>query len=637
MNKLVPILLVLVAAACGGAYMFLMRAPAGAEYTVEDLTVYPTEVPSGGKIYITALVKSARAGTVEVKFNIGGEEIPVETDFAEEGEEKLVAYEYPVSELGELQIRAGDLSRTVTVRTPQPARFEVTRLEVPSQVLKGSQTAVVAEVVNRGEMRGNYQGGLSVAGTQVSTASAQGIDPGERRIVRFVFTATVGGSITLENYTGSPVSLNVVEPFTRFEYVDLAVPSTVYAGEVRIEGRVKNTGNVENEITVQLTVNPSANYTVSPRARLSLKPGQESTVTFIFSDLSAGSYILQFGDLPSKTLRVEPKPEVYVEDIIVPEVAIVGTQIPVKVVVKSGTTGGSFSGTLEAKVEGSTISSESISLTLGSNETREVSRVLSVGNTKGICTLEVGGKAKSLRVLGYKDLYVAGVDWMEYNYTSDMRVPELNQSIHDEGRFKYTYQGTKTVGDQTCREMRREITSSQQYGARPEQNYDLIYAPDTDKEAFLFQALSYRNGRMASEMSYSNPLKIFSFPLAGEVQGSASVTIKNYQPIELTITGTCNSRAEVKGKENLTVAGQTVEATKIEIRLEVSGTATFRGQSGPVTSTTTITRWVNSAGVLLKERAVTSSSFVYMGQRITFTDEEYVELRSFNLSYLTKL
>ncbi|MEM4973441.1 MAG: hypothetical protein QXR87_07030, partial [Candidatus Hadarchaeales archaeon] len=105
----------------------------------------------------------------------------------------------------------------------------------------------------------------------------------------------------------------------------------------------------------------------------------------------------------------------------------------------------------------------------------------------------------------------------------------------------------------------------------------------------------------------------------------------------LTITGTCNSRAEVKGKENLTVAGQTVEATKIEIRLEVSGTATFRGQSGPVTSTTTITRWVNSAGVLLKERAVTSSSFVYMGQRITFTDEEYVELRSFNLSYLTKL
>jgi hypothetical protein len=627
MQKLIPIVIVVAVVAGAGAFMFL-RKPSAAEatYTVEDLLVYPENAPAGSTVYVTAVVKSLKAGSADITFEIGGESFPQSVEFENEGQVMPVEFRYVApSTLAPVQVKVGEISKTINVREARPASFRVTKLVGPSEAVKGREVEVIAEVVNEGEREGSYQGELKLEGNVIRTTSPVTIGPGEKKVLSFKFTASQGGSLTIANYTGS-LSLNVVEPYSRLEYLALEVPSTAYEGDVDVEVRVKNVGNVENEFSI--TLNPAPNK-YSPSQRLRLAPGEEEIVTATYS-MSAGNYTIQAGSY-SKSINVQPAPAVKVKEITTPQLAVVGSQVSVKVKV-SGT--GTFTGEPKVEIEGSSVTTtpREVSATV-SGEDKEVTVTFTAGQ-KGLCTFELGGKKKSFPVVGYQEVYLQG-DYIKYSYTSSMSIPQLGQGIQDSGEFLLKYEGKENVGATECRKIKREITSSSQYSGSG--NYDLLYSPDTDREGFLYQAFSYRGGSTASELTYDRPLKILSFPLnqGPNASGSATATIKNYQPIELSVTGNCTAETRIEGVGTTPKGG--MEGIKMVITLRVAGNATFRGQTNPVNSTTVITRYVNQAGVVLYEKTETTSSTKYSGIDITLIDIEEITLKELHLSRLTSL
>ncbi len=629
MQKLIPVLVVIVVLAGVGAFMFLRKPSAEVTYIVEDLLVYPENAPAGGTVYVTAVVRSLKAGSADIIFEIGGESFPQSIEFENEEQVLPVEFRYIApSYVGPVQVKVGEVSKTVNVREARPASFRVTKLIGPSEAVRGKEVEVTAEVVNEGETQGTYRGELKLEGSVIKAVPPVTVGPGERKIISFKFTANQGGSLTIENYTGS-LSLNVVEPYCRLEYLALEAPSTAYEGDVEVEVRVKNVGNVENEFSITLNPAPTKYY---PGQRLRLAPGEEKIVTATYS-MSAGNYTIQAGTL-SASVSVQPAPAVKVKEITVPQLAVMGSQVSVKVKV-SGT--GTFTGRPNVEIEGNPVSPSpsEVSVSVSAGEEKEVT-VTFAADRKGLCTFELGGKKKSFPVVGYQEVYLPG-DYIKYSYTSSTSIPQLGQGLQDSGEFLLKYEGKENVGATECRKIKREITSSKLYPGGG--NYDLLYSPDTDRAGFLYQAFSYRGGSVASELLYDTPLKILSFPLnqGPNASGSASTTIKNYQPIELSVAGNCTSESRVERLENITVAGKTVEAIKMVITLRVTGNATFRGQTNPVDSTTIITRYVNQAGVVLKEKTETTSRTKYSGIDITLIDIQEITLKELHLSRLSSL
>jgi hypothetical protein len=640
MQKLIPIVLVVVVAAAGGCALLLLKKPSGpaATYEVQNLLVYPENPPVGSKVYLTAIVKALKTGPTDVTFEIEGSPYTVSVEFENEGQVVPVAFEYIApSEVGKtVQIKVGEVSKSVTTREAKPPSFKVTKLIAPTQALRGREVEVYAEVTNEGEREGTYQGTLTLPDGSTRSVSAT-VGPKETKIIGPIkFKANQGGSLSISE--GPTVNLEVVEPYSKLEYVALEAPSTAYVGDIEVEVRVKNSGNVENTFSVDLTV-PSG-ITIKkyfPAKSILLSAGEEKSVIITVEVASPGSYTLQAGNL-TQTVNAQAAPNIRVTEISTPEVSIVGSQVGVKVKVKNyGTEAGTFRERPVVKIGETTVTTTpaEISLTVGANEEKVTTLTFTVGE-KGLCTLELGGKKKSFPVIGYQEVYMVG-DYVKYSYTSSTKIPELGQELSDKGEFLLKYEGKESIGGRECRKIKREITSSQQYKVGP--NYDVLYTPDTDREGFLYQAFSYRGGSLASELIYDTPLRILSFPLnvGATVTGEAGATIRNYQPIELSVAGRCGSEAKVEKLENITVAGKTVEAIKMVITLKVSGNATFRGQTNPVESTTTITRYVNAAGIVLKERTETVSKTKYSGIDITLIDIQDITLTETHLSRLTSL
>jgi hypothetical protein len=633
MQKLIPIVVVVVAVAGACAFLFLRPAgkPPAATYTVQDLLVYPENAPAGGVVYVTAVVRSLKAGPADVTLEIveTGETLSKSVEFENEDQVLPVDFTPVVSKLGSLQVKVGEISKTIQVREALPPSFKVTKLTGPSTAVKGREVEVIAEVANEGEREGTYTGRISLNGTPVTPAKSEIVGPKSKKVISFKFTASQSGLLTIENYPGS-LSLTVVEPYSRLEYLALEVPSTAYEGEVDVEVRVKNDGNVENELSIALTTNPQLEpIRYSPSQRIRLAPNEEKIVTVTYN-MGPGNYTIQAGGL-SKSLIVKSTPTVKVKEIALPQLAVVGSQISVKIKVSGS---GTFTEEPKVEIEGSPVTTTPRQVSVSvSGEEKEVAVTFTAGQ-KGLCTFELGGKKKSFQVVGYQEVYLPG-DYIKYSYTSDTSIPQLGQKIQDSGEFLLKYEGKENFGGMECRKIKREITSSTQYSGSG--NYDVLYTPDTDREGFLYQASSYRKGGVASELMYDKPLKILSFPLSQgpNATGSANVTIRNYQPIELSVTGSCTAESKIEGVETVPEVG--VQGIKMVITLQVKGKATFRGQTSDVDSTTTITRYVNQVGVVLKETTETTSKTKYSGIDITLIDKQTIILKELHLSRLTSL
>jgi hypothetical protein len=640
MKKIVPVAAAVAVLVVIVAVVFLK--PKGGQaggLVYQELNLFPADAPQGSVVVATLKVGATKPGTYEVKIRIGDWSDSKTVTFENVEEVQLVSFNYYAGTIGSFQVSAGDLPpQTLNVRQPAPAAFKVLSIEVPAQAVKGTTVKVTALVQNRGEVEGSYVGRLMVAGQVVRETPPQPIGPGASKSVVFSFTVTQNPgkyNIELENYVGSAVYLNVVEAKAEFEKTGLAVPAKGYTDEpVEVTLTVKNVGNIENYFTFTLdSVEPSVGSL--PSKSLKVKPGEEKSYTLPLS-LSKGTYTLTFGD-HKRTITVEEPSSVRVKEIKVPDVALLLSEVPVKVkVFNSSDTTGEFTGTLEVKIGEETIFSQSVSISgipaRGESE-KEYKIPASKLTKKGLCTVTLEAKAKSFKVLGLDEVYLPG-DWVEYQGTTVVTIPELGIDRSEQGKFKLVYEGTTTREKYVCRKFVRQSEEDPT-------TYDELYTPDTDKEGYLYQALSYLKGELNSEVNYDDRLLILRLPLTvGEINATSGptwVVIRNKRPIQFNMEGMCTVETKVEGTETKSVAGQPVETIKLSIKLTVNGTATVMGQTAPVTSTTIITRWVNRMGIAVEEIAIMESKTSYMGKDITIHDETRLVLLNYQLSNLSTL
>ncbi len=634
MNKAVPAIVVVLILGVAAYFLFLkpeQPVTEKASYEVMELKVYPEDTPVGSKVYVTAKVKALKTGWIDVSISIGGEELTKSVEVENAGQVLLVDFEYIPMQAGSFEVVAPEVAPiSFSVHEPTPPSFKVTKIDIPSRAIVGKEVVACIEVVNEGEMEGSYSGVLHIGAQDIHQRYPVTIGPKATRMISFRFTPTEAGKfdVTIENYVGSPVKITVEESRPEFSIEDLMVPSFAYVGEAQATVVVKNVGNDTGQYKPEILVD--GERITYPRAE-SIAPGEEKIFVFNLGELTTGSHTIKAGDY-SRILQVSEKPEVFVKDISVPEVVIVGSSVPVRITIRNnGTSTQTFSEDLIASPGGT----QTVTAEVAPGQEKIVDATVQA-TQKGIMYIEIGGKQKSVRVLGYKDLMLEDVDWLKYRFSSTNRIPELGQEYNfpESGTATVTvsYKGMVEIGGKKCRKVVSEIEGG-------EESYQIFYSPDTDTAAYLFALINYYQGSKTTEVEYDPPLQIASFPLeVGATSSSTStMTVHNYYPIDITLSGQCTCQYEVVGTETVVVKGQPVEAFVVVVTIHLEGQATFRGEVCDVVSDTVITRRLNRVGILLKSEERTTSKVTYMGQQFTIISETNMELLDYSLTNLSQL
>lgn len=114
------------------------------------------------------------------------------------GESRDFAYKVSFTEEGDYWVNIGDESFLISVRSVQPARFEVSGLSIdPSAPKVGDRVKVTVTVKNTGGVSGSYGVTLKVGGNLVETKTVT-LNPDESTTVTFYYTPESEGTYSIE-------------------------------------------------------------------------------------------------------------------------------------------------------------------------------------------------------------------------------------------------------------------------------------------------------------------------------------------------------------------------------------------------------------------------------------------------------
>ncbi|MEM1509211.1 MAG: CARDB domain-containing protein [Thermofilaceae archaeon] len=114
------------------------------------------------------------------------------------GESRSFVYRVSFTEEGDYWVNIGDESFLISVRSVQPAKFEVSGLNVnPSAPKVGDRVTVTITVKNTGGVSGSYDVTLKVGGNVVETKTVT-LNPDESATVTFYYTPGSEGTYSVE-------------------------------------------------------------------------------------------------------------------------------------------------------------------------------------------------------------------------------------------------------------------------------------------------------------------------------------------------------------------------------------------------------------------------------------------------------
>lgn len=277
----------LVALVCILAAVITVMGPR-AEFEVSSLTLSSSEVPIGESVIASATVKNCgdATGTHRIILTVDGEEVDAKEVTLAPGETKTVTFTITKSTQGTYTIEVEGLTKSLKVRIPTPAQFEVSNLSLnPSEVGAGSPVEVSVTVKNVGDLKSTYTVELKVDGVTEDTEDVI-LAGGAAETVSFTVKKDTPRTYTVE-IDGLQHSLRVLKP-AAFEVSGLTIePSEAEVGEsVKISVEVKNVGELGGTYEVELKINGS----VASTELVTLKGGENTTIFFSVSKSEWGTY-----------------------------------------------------------------------------------------------------------------------------------------------------------------------------------------------------------------------------------------------------------------------------------------------------------------------------------------------------------
>lgn len=125
-----------------------------ADFEVSDLAVSPKEAKIGENITVTARVTNIgdSEGSKNISLLVDGSPVNSRNVDLAAGENTTISFTIQKEVAGDCTVELGNLTRTIEVL--EPAKFEVSNLDVsPKEIKPGENTTVIAEIKNIGEVR----------------------------------------------------------------------------------------------------------------------------------------------------------------------------------------------------------------------------------------------------------------------------------------------------------------------------------------------------------------------------------------------------------------------------------------------------------------------------------------------------
>ncbi|WP_229111242.1 CARDB domain-containing protein [Halapricum desulfuricans] len=182
-----------------------------------------------------------------------------------------------------------------TVEAVPRSAVSMTNVTAAEQVLTGETAEVAAEIVNEADLPVETSVAYAVDDDHIETRSVT-LDPGTNTVAfetELSETGTATHSVSVADATGDGET-DVRSP-ARFDVTDLVAPETVDAGqEVTISATVANTGGVDGEATVDVTIDGATvtDKTVSVEADSSTRV----SATFTLQAQGEHTYSVATGD-----------------------------------------------------------------------------------------------------------------------------------------------------------------------------------------------------------------------------------------------------------------------------------------------------------------------------------------------------
>lgn len=253
---LLPLLIgILVVSSISITAVFVMTRST-AKFEVTSFTLSSTEAPVGAST--TGTIKVKNVGDVEGTYNLvvklNGAEAHTQEVTLQPSEEKEIPITITWNETGTHTLECGGLSRTVTIRTPLPAQFEVSNLVIDPSVVEVGQTVEVSvTLTNTGDLQGTHTVLLKINDNVEATREIT-LTGGATQTVSFMVTKDTPRTYTI-GVDGLHRIYTVLKPAT-FKLTNLTIsPTQVLPGKsAKISVSVKNEGDISSTYTVSLKI-----------------------------------------------------------------------------------------------------------------------------------------------------------------------------------------------------------------------------------------------------------------------------------------------------------------------------------------------------------------------------------------------
>jgi PGF-CTERM protein len=341
------------------------------------------ETITGDTIIVNATVTNVGdvSGTTGVEFVFDGETLLNQTHTIGAGNMTNVSFEVSTEGIEpgtyEHGVRAGDANQTAEITVQQPATFEISGLEAPTEAVAGATITINVTVTNVGDVEGmteiKYAGDLlnQTIGSKTSTITRDSDVSAESSLeipTTDVSPGTYEYSVQVDNKTQRG-DIVIQQPAV-FDVSDLEASGEVVAGEnITVTARVSNTGGVKNTTDVRFVFDGKTLLNQTP----TIGAGDGTTVRFEVptEDIQPGTYEhgVIAGNASQITEIIIQQPATFeVSDLEAPAEAAVGDIITVNATVTNvGDVEGSTN--VEFIFAGDSLLSQSVTLSTGNMTT----------------------------------------------------------------------------------------------------------------------------------------------------------------------------------------------------------------------------------------------------------------------------
>ena len=233
-------------------------------------------------------------------------------------ESKTVEFSHQFDDPGTRQVAVNDVTAG-DVSVLRPASFEVSDATMDStEIEAGNPVAITATVENTGDETGTYDAELTVDG-EVVNSTAVTVEGGSSEQVSFervfdepgAYDIAIGGTEVGTLDVLAPAQIGIVDTETR--------PQTATVGNrVRVRTTVENTGDISDDITLELT----ADGTALDSETVEVPSGETATINLSHTFESAGERGLSVNGEPAGAVTVQAPAAFELDDIEVSQTTV---------------------------------------------------------------------------------------------------------------------------------------------------------------------------------------------------------------------------------------------------------------------------------------------------------------------------